>query len=308
MSGLANTICQFQQILAVSTGPSWRTHGLEAAANLTGLNITVPPQPPNPDNLVEAFQQIGAGTAAEQPKYGSAKAWMAHLDILKFVIASQLETTFIVEDDIDWDLAIKDQMRLVSDSVRAYNFVPSGDITPYGSDWDVLWLGHCGAMVGSNDTGKEPLLYPDDTRIDIEEYSGWSRPYIREGIPTGHRLVQDIPLAVCSFGYGVTKTSAPKVLNLLAKGAGEAFDVMLSSYCRSHQLNCLLVNPQIFNHYEPPGSDGYVSQVNGGNGQREGAEATAFENKKGFTGNIVNSSRCAALFGEQCVRPGSDLL
>lgn len=269
----------------------------------------MPPQPPNPEALVQAFQQIGIGTGAEQPKYGSAKAWMAHLDILKFVIAAQLETAFIVEDDVDWDLAIRNQTRLVSDNVRAYNHVPHGDGTPYGSDWDVLWLGHCGAVVGSSPTGKEPLPYPDDTRIDIEEYSGWSRPYIRDTIPARHRIVQEIPVvAVCSFGYGVTKASAPKVLNLLAQGAGEAFDVMLSHYCRSRQLACLLVNPQLLNHYEPPKSDGYISQVTGGNEQREGGEAAAFENKKGATGNIVNSSRCAALFGEPCVRPGSDLV
>lgn len=280
---------------------------MEAAANLTGLAITIPPQPPNPDALVEAFQQIGAETGAKLPRYGSAKAWMAHLDLLKFVIASQLETAFVIEDDVDWDLAIKSQIRLVSDNVRAYTNTSAEDTTPFGSSWDVLWLGHCGAMVPGHDE-REPRPYRDDTRIDMGAYSGWSRPYVRDKIPAGHRLVQDVSLAaVCTFGYGVTRRSAPKVLNLLAKGAGEAFDVMLSSYCSSHQLNCLVVNPQIFNHYEPPKSDGYVSHVNAGDGRGEEAEAKVYENKKGLTGNIVNSSRCAALFQEQCIRPASDI-
>lgn len=247
--------------------------------------------------FVEAFQNIGADAGTKSPKYGSVKAWLAHLDILKFVIASQLETAFIVEDDVDSDVTIKSQMRLVSDNVREYTNMLPEDTSPFGSDWDVLWLGHCGAMVPNTQDGREPLAYPDDTRIDIEDYSGWSRPYIKYKIPAGHRLVQDVPLAVCSFGYEVTKENAPKILDLLARGAGEAFDVMLSKYCGSRQLNCLLMNPQIFNHYEPPKSEGYVSQVNAGDGRRETVESTAYEDKMGYTGNIVNSSRCAALFG-----------
>lgn len=257
---------------------------------------------------------MGAGTGARLPQHGSARAWMAHLDLLRFVVASRLETAFVVEDDVDWDVAVKAQMRLISDNVRAYTGVPARDTTPFGSDWDVLWLGHCGAIVVGNenndndgDGGKEPLSYADDTRIDIEQYSGWTRPKIRDKIPAGHRLVQDISWAVCTFGYGVTRQSAPKVLRLLATGAGEAFDVMLSAYCRTGQLRCLAVNPQVFNHYEPPKSDGYVSLVNAGDGRGRGADATAYEDKKGSTGNIVSSSRCAALFREQCIRPGSDM-
>ncbi|POS78331.1 hypothetical protein DHEL01_v203261 [Diaporthe helianthi] len=62
--------------------PSWRTRGLQAAAQLIGLDISIPPQPKNPDELVEAFERIGS------------------------VVASEFETAFIIEDDVDWDLEL----------------------------------------------------------------------------------------------------------------------------------------------------------------------------------------------------------
>lgn len=294
--------------MTLSTGPSWRTRGLEAAANLTGLDISIPPQPQNPDELVEAFERIGSDNEnTKTPKHGTAKAWMAHLDLLKFIIASEYETAFIIEDDVDWDLELKAQMRLASQNVRAYTNTSHDDPSPFGSNWDVIWLGHCGAWV--KDDMKAPLIYPDETRIDIEQYSGWSRPNIREKIPEGHRQVQDCILTVCTFGYGVTRQSAPKVLNLLAKGSGEAFDVMLSTYCSKNLLRCVVVNPQLFNHYEPPASEGYLSEVHIGDGlgNPETNQTSDFDHKKGFTGNIANSTRCEALFHETCVRPASDM-
>lgn len=110
---------------------------------------------------------MGAGTGAILPAKGSAKAWMAHLDLLRFVIASGPETALIIEDDVDWDVEIKSQMRLVSDNVREYMHAAPDDPTPFGTEWDVLWLGHCGALAMNLDGSAmevDPLLYPDETR------------------------------------------------------------------------------------------------------------------------------------------------
>lgn len=241
----------------------------------------------------------------KQPKRGSAKAWLAHLDLLRFVIASRFETAFIIEDDVDWDLAIRSQMSLVSMNVRNYTNAPSEDPTPFGSNWDILWLGHCGAWV--KDDMREPFVYLDETRIDMDHYSGWSRQYIKGVIPEGHRQVQDCLVTVCTFGYGVSRRSAPKILGMLTLGKGEAFDVMLHTFCSTGKLKCVVVNPQLFNHYEPPVEEGYVSVVHAGDGLADSSDDSVFEGMMGFTGNIVESARCKALFNETCVRPGSDM-
>lgn len=154
---------------------------------------------------------------------------------------------------------------------------------------------------------EQPLIYADDTRIGIEEYSGWSRRYIRDRIPEGHRMVHESKQTVCTFGYGVTKASAPKILELISKGQGEAMDVNLAGYCLTGDFDCVVVNPQLFNHYEPPAEAGYISGVHIGDGLGKEVDASELENKKGFTGNIVNSARCQTLFNETCVRPPSDM-
>ncbi|KAI1093515.1 glycosyltransferase family 25 protein [Rostrohypoxylon terebratum] len=301
----ANSTLGFQKLLALSTKPSWRTRGLQAAANLTSLEFTVPPQGHNSDDLVKAFQNIGADRGAKTPAYGSAKAWLSHLDLLRYVIASDFETAFIVEDDVDWDVRIKEEMRLVSDNVRAYTGVEEDDRAPFGTSWDILWLGHCGSIITDDMVGSR--VYADDSRCETELYSGWSKRFLRENLTEGHRQVQPSKLTVCTFGYGVTRRGARKMLPLLSKGANEAYDVALSGYCSDRTLKCIVVNPQLFNHYEPPRDSGYVSDVHVGDGQGQTSDDSNFENSMGTTGNIMKSARCEALFYDTCMRPPSDL-
>ncbi|KAI1119194.1 glycosyltransferase family 25 protein [Nemania sp. NC0429] len=351
-------------------GPSWRSRGLEAAAKLTGLTFDIPPQPQNPQPFVEAFRGIGfrvrvigardedgdgdggnkKRATAIRPNLGAAKAWIAHLDLLKYVVAAGFETAFIVEDDVDFDVRIKAQMRLVSENVREYtrgdaslssppssldyddsdedgeededggdnkdnkdNMDNMDDGTPFGTVWDVLWLGHCGAEI-DDDSVKQPLSYADPTRCPADLYVGWWTANLEAHVPAGHRVVQDAgPRTVCTFGYGVTRRSAQKILVALGGGAHEAFDVLLAARCREGSLRCLVVNPQLFQHYEPlvaagagdgiaQGSNRSTSLVRVGNGEDTRADEAVFEARPGSTANIVLSARCQALFGTPCLR------
>jgi hypothetical protein len=51
---------------------------------------------------------------------------------VKYAVAADYKTALILEDDVDWDVTIKDQMRLASDAVREFTFVDNEDRTPYG--------------------------------------------------------------------------------------------------------------------------------------------------------------------------------
>lgn len=221
------------------------------------------------------------------------------------MIASGFETAFIVEDDVDWDVRIKAEMRLVSDNVRAYMGVAEDDPTPFGTDWDVLWLGHCGSSI--TDDLPPPRVFLDDTRCETPLYSGWSKRFLRDKLTEGHRQVQAAHMTVCTFGFGVTKKGAQKMVPLLSRGGNEAFDVALSGYCKKEKLKCIVVNPQLFNHYEPPADLGYVSDVHVGDGHSEGSDDSSFEHTKGTTGNIMKSARCDALFHDVCMRPPSEI-
>ncbi|KPI36212.1 uncharacterized protein AB675_8846 [Cyphellophora attinorum] len=301
----ANATLGFQTILALSTGPSWRSRGLNAAAKYVGIQVQYPPQPRNPESLVEAFQKIGAGEGKTTPAKGSATAWFAHLDLLKHFIASDLETAFIVEDDVDFDVNIKQQIRLASDNVR--NFTKVTDGSPWGKEWDMLWLGHCGtAMVEAGQ--QEGLRYRDNSRCKTDLYSGWSKHFLRDFLEEDHRIVQWAGfMTVCTFGYGVHRDSAQKILDITAAGADEAFDVALSHACGTGKLKCLVVNPQMFNHYEPSKDSGYLSEVHIGDGQGAGADDAKVEKSMGTTGNIMQSARCKVLFNNRCMRPPSEI-
>jgi hypothetical protein len=240
---------QFQKILALSLHPSWRTRGLEAAATLTNLTIEIPKHPYTSDELARAFEQIGPENVDHPPK-GSALAWLGHLDMLKFVVASDLDTTLIIEDDVDWDIAIKEQMSLISDAVRNFTRVDANEDAPYGRSWDILWPGHCGEVIN-----------PDTPRLEFEDttsgrpaawqlYAGWSKNSM-QNIREGYRVIQKAKLPVCTFGYAVTREGAQKVLEFAGRGQFEAFDVAVSNGCKTAKLNCLIVNPEVMHHYNP---------------------------------------------------------
>ncbi|KAI0109253.1 glycosyltransferase family 25 protein [Nemania sp. FL0031] len=299
----SNATLGFHKLLALSVRPSWRTRGLQAAANLTGLSIDIPHQPHNPDAFIDAFREIGAGReGVVTPTLGSARAWVAHLDLLKYVVSSGLSSAFILEDDVDWDVRIKEQMRLLSDHIRAYTHTAPEDPAPFGGGWDVLWLGHCGATV--DDEGSPVIGYFDDSRCPTEMYVSWTTAFVAAYVPKDHRVIQHAGQAtVCTFGYGVTALGAQKVISAVGAGAGEAFDVHLSTRCREGALRCLVVNPQLFHHYEPnPNDGGGTSIIHVADGDQREADESAFEKRPGSTANIVRSARCRALFGTMCLR------
>ncbi|KAK5071705.1 hypothetical protein LTR64_004516 [Lithohypha guttulata] len=301
----ANETLGFQKILALSPRPSWRTRGLDSAGRSVGLQFTYPTQAKNPADLVTAFSEIGKSSGKTAPARGSATAWLYHIDLLKYFIMSGLESALIVEDDVDFDMKLKDQIRLASDNIRAYTEVPVTDSSAYGTNWDILWLGHCGTAMEPNNPGQR---YLDESRCKTELYSGWSKHFLRDHLEEGHRIVQWAgSMTICTFGYGVHKHSAQKILNIVASGADEAFDVALSHACGTGALRCLVVNPQIMNHYEPPKDTGYLSPVHVGDGQGESADESRFEKSMGTTGNIMNSARCQTLFGQTCMRPASEI-
>jgi len=292
---------QFQKIFALSVHPSWRTRGLEAAATLTNLTIEIPKHPYTSDELARAFEQIGPENV-DHPPNGSALAWLAHLDMLKFVIASDLDTTLIIEDDVDWDIAIKGQMSLISDAVRNFTRVDANEPAPYGRSWDILWPGHCGEVT---DPGTPRLEFEDTTSgrpAAWQLYAGWSKMWM-QNIREGYRVTQKAKIPVCTFGYAVTREGAQKVLEFAGRGQFEAFDVAISNGCKTAKLDCLIVNPEVMHHYNPPDGYGYVSSVFQGDGKGVGSTEEAFEKIKGTTANMIRSARCEALFNEVCPQP-----
>ncbi|KAE8145228.1 hypothetical protein BDV25DRAFT_165135 [Aspergillus avenaceus] len=292
-----NATLGFQKVLALSTGPSWRTRGLMAAANLTGLDIDIPPQPPIHPDLVRTFETLGPEDG-QRPGHGASIAWLAHLDIIKYTIQSGFDTALIIEDDVDWDVSIRSQAVQIAEAVRNLTSTPELETAPYGRYWDVLWIGHCGEFW---DEQFETILYDDPTACPNKYYFGWAKGYL-ERIPDNHRAVYRSSNPVCSFAYAVSQGGSRKILEQLGAGQDEAFDVSMMHACRAGRLNCISVVPEVVHQYFPHPDYEVSSHVDIGNGKPAGPADTEFEHVMGSTENILESARCRALWNQRCLR------
>ncbi|GFF31854.1 hypothetical protein IFM61606_10749 [Aspergillus udagawae] len=292
-----NSTLGFQTILTLSAGPSWRTRGLLAAANLTGLQIQIPKQPPIDPDLVNAFQNLGA-EGSPHPNHGASIAWLAHLDLIKYVIQSDLDTALIIEDDVDWDRAIRDQMVGIAGAIRSLTKVDETEAAPYGRSWDLLWIGHCGEYW---DETLETAMFDDPTAYPISIYQGWAQKYLKD-LPDCKRAIYRSYNPVCSFAYAVSREGARKVLELVGGAKDEAFDVAVMHNCKLGKLNCISIVPEVIHQYFPAQSFGVKSLVDIGNGEKPGPDDEKFENVMGSTENILESARCSALWDKKCPR------
>ena len=290
---------KFEKILTLSAKPSWRTRGIHAAANLTGLDIQIPPQPPINPNIVNAFPSFGPENIV-RPKHGASIAWLAHLDLLKYVVQAGLDTALILEDDADWDVSIKDQMVRVGHAVRNLTGTEKyEDIdAPYGRNWDVLWIGHCAEDWNAD---MESVVFAEPTVPSHDAYRGFATLSVHR-LPEFHRSVFYSHGPVCTFGYAVTRGGAVGVLNEVSGGQGEAFDLGLLKACKTEKLTCISVLPEVMRQYFPPAEFEVKSLVDVGNGVVQTVDGEeVFEGVMGSTDNIANSSRCLALWEAPCL-------
>lgn len=263
-------------------------------------------------------------------KKGASKAWLAHLDLLKYVVQAGFESALILEDDVDFDLGIKHTMGLVSDAVRKLDRATTSDPnpsfnqtdpnddgnTPYGHSWDILWIGHCAESWDSPSDGdgeaeKETVFIKNDPSVPSHSsYQGFSKADVSR-LPEYSRAVFHSHAPICSFAYAVSRLGAVRILNEVGGGATrntdqEAFDLALLAACQDrNRLRCVSVLPEVMHQYFPKEEFGVVSLVDVGNGvvgDVEGEDRVAAEEAMGSTENIVYSARCFALWGSACLK------
>ena len=239
------------------------------------------------------------------------------------IISEDLDSALIMEDDMDWDVRLKWQLEQIAKGARKIPKTAKdtprntkNPNSPYGDDWDLLWLGHCGeifpedtdeakdsldpAMVeklrGSKYTILEdPTVPPPQDTTGFQDFA--AHPYTRWVHVTG--------APICTFAYALSRQGARKVLfGLSVDGLHGAFDNELAALCRravgnysgdhnileengnnDYGLNskCVSVTPPVFFHHKAKG------HVSGDSDIQSVAEDQTRE--KGTTENIVWSAR-----------------
>lgn len=219
-------------------------------------------------------------------------SWRGHMNAIRAVVENRLSSALIMEDDMDWDVNIKSQLSQFAPAARQILNSPSStQESPYGGEWDLLWLGHCGEHFPE---AMEPKLENPDTRKIIVENDPTVPSFNHiKGFPTWKdyaehtRFVHTTAGPICTFAYALSYRGAQKVLyDLSVNGLSGPFDNSLSDLCRyqKYGMKCVSATPGYFTHHK---SRGYMS----GDSDIQGYGAGGEIREKGTTENVVFSAR-----------------
>ncbi|ORY13084.1 hypothetical protein BCR34DRAFT_481719, partial [Clohesyomyces aquaticus] len=134
---------------------------------------------------------------------------------------------------------------------------------PYGLDWDIMWLGHCGAeLPPASPTHPNRISIPSDPTVPLPKYlkpmprgrlDTLSRVY-----PPHTRLIHRANSTLCTLAYAVTQSGARRLLYEFGiREFNKGYDFALSDYCngltrgatRDTMPMCLTVQPPLFAHH-----------------------------------------------------------
>ena len=189
----------------------------------------------------------------------------------KSIAGNNITSALMIESDNDWDPRIKSQLTNFSEAaVPTTNFVDiSGDLrassidktinaSPYGNDWDMLWLRTCGAQgdifYASKDTTATPYLEEHQIRTEqlgVKEFGPGER------LLHTH-LVTNVHNALCLHAYAVSLRGARKMVKL-AEEANSMMDLYIGRKCGDRSLKCIATYPHVFSMAEGKSSMGDVS-------------------------------------------------
>lgn len=222
------------------------------------------------------------------------------------VVRRNLTSALILEDDTDWDVRLKHQLRDFSLSTQAltqpllgpseayadstyptpsidspgviadlsFDLLPTTilpEISPYGDNWDLLWIGHCGMHFPFEDNRLVPkgrVIHRNDASVAQKQYL-WTLniPFtLKERYPEHTRAVHHAQEGVCSLGYAVSQKGAQKLLHEIGlKDVTDGFDTLLRFFCEGAEgrkrHECLTVQPALFQHHRAAGPLSALSDV-----------------------------------------------
>ncbi|KAJ5225269.1 hypothetical protein N7468_006494 [Penicillium chermesinum] len=186
----------------------------------------------------------------------------AHVNGMKRIVEDRIGSAIIMEDDADWDVNIKRQLQTFALSVRALQGTTGIPKTsPYGDDWDILWLGHCGIECK---TELPFYLTPNDPTILEPRHF---LPYLRDSPPFERpdhaRLTCTAKDGVCTSMYAVSYHGAQRILAALSVNPsglaeeidiGAQFDVSLGRMCGNGYLRCFAPFPALTGGFRAAGA------------------------------------------------------
>ena len=193
-----------------------------------------------------------------------------------------------MEDDADWSIFLKHQLALFAEGAQYILSSSSSTFphSPYGDDWDLLWLGHCGGTIKSSNPRR--FLIENDNTVPIPNhrvvYADKSINEGEEGLDNHTRLVYKADLGLCTYAYALSAAGAKKILSWMAAATEfYAIDTGLRAMCSESILSCVSVYPTLIDTHKAVGKVEADSDIAPPDGDSVRTEA--------YTPNIVHSQR-----------------
>lgn len=277
-----NSTLGFQQIFSTILPERLdRREQLIAAANVSSLSFVF---------LDGAHdEEVREEAPSTLPRFSFAGPYacaVTHIRAWKKVAFERINTALLTESDVDWDPRIRDQLSLFAvasantsntspDSRALLSYIPFDNqsdehISPYGDDWDLLWIGHNGAYGNTFHSYTDPTAPPYDKEFeDMTPNVHGSIEFDHSARQEDERLAFYPQFGVGTQGYAISLWGAMKLVALSEKMDREV-DVWIARRCADGSIKCISVWPQILADSQSPTNmgvpdDGLLSdEVKGG--------------------------------------------
>ncbi|KAL8714207.1 MAG: hypothetical protein Q9220_001936 [cf. Caloplaca sp. 1 TL-2023] len=227
--------------------------------------------------------QNGADMSAKAVPGVSIKKTGEPTDAEDSIVNNRLSSALIFEDDADWDISFRSQLENFALGSQWLLNTPAGQTphSPYGDDWDFLWLGHCAwaptdgdqrRALFENDPSTTPFVHRFDLGAipDMTYYDNTTRIMFASSGGT------------CLYAYALSYLGPQKVLFHLSMSHYHwLVDFGIHDLCHDREkyaFRCIGIFPQLVDSHRGAGSSLKDSDI-------------SKDRKKGFSYNIVRSTR-----------------
>ncbi|KAI4101041.1 MAG: hypothetical protein LQ339_005269 [Xanthoria mediterranea] len=245
---------------------------IEGIKGVTVVNKTLPTL----DNLPKK----------ERSRNNIVGCWRAHLNFAQKIVRERIQTAIVFEDDSDWDVSFQDQLAEFATGSRYISGTSRTPRSPYGDDWDLLWLGHCSIQQHPADERRFVIENDDSVPPVTRRFNVNKVPPLNElGYDNSTRIVFRANNGVCLYSYALSYRGAQKMLQWQNNVKRfEPIDIGLGYQCRDDaNFKCIAVFPQLVDSHRSAGRASRDSDIST-------ADATQMR-ERGYTHNIVRSTR-----------------
>ncbi|KAL9609482.1 MAG: hypothetical protein Q9167_005747 [Letrouitia subvulpina] len=282
-----NSTLGFEKVFVINLPERFdKLDAFSLAASVTGFTHGVVAGVKGTDVVNKTLPSLDGLPKTERARNNIVGCWRAHLNFAQKIVTDRISTALVLEDDADWDVSFKNQLADFATGARYISGTSSTPRSPYGDDWDLLWLGHCSAQQIDSDKRhfvirNDPTVPPPAHRVNFNAVPDLTKM----GYDNSTRIVFRANNGVCLYSYALSFRGARKVLRWQAKVKKfEPIDIGVGHHCRDDpDFKCIAVFPQLIDTHKGPGRKSRDSDI--------GAFKATDIREKGFTPNIMQSTR-----------------